>query len=623
MNQDAFPWKLRRGANVLGMPGTKRVQFSVWAPQASRVYVEVLGEGACEVAMSPGNFGVFSVTIEGIGAGTDYYLRVDDHARCPDPVSRWQPQGVHGPSRVVDPREFAWQDHAWQGIPRCAYVLYEMHVGTFTPQGTFDAAIEKVPHLVDLGVNALEIMPVAHFPGTRNWGYDGVDLYAPHSAYGGPEGLRRLVQACHLHGLAVVLDVVYNHLGPDGNYLARFGPYFTDRYATPWGAAINFDGEGSEGVRRFFVDNARYWLDEFHIDALRLDAIHGIFDASDPHVLSEIVHAVEEQSASTACQAYAIAESDLNDVNLITSRDENGIGMHAQWSDDFHHALHTTLTRTSRGYFADFGRMEDLARAFTEGFVYSGQFSKHRNSVHGTNSTHVPGEFFLVFNQNHDQIANGSGGDRLSMLVSFELQKVANAVLMCAPNLPLLFMGQEWGAMTHFHYFTDHSDPALAEAVRVGRAREFMAFDWAQKITDPQAESTFIASKLQWHELEILRHQQMLTCTRDLIHLRRNHSALGAKYKDQIEVKFDESGQWLHVVRRTPQASTLHCIFNFGDQPAPMPKLGANSQAKLLFCTAYSHYGGPGFDERIDQMLPPASAALIEVFPQSSRNFSA
>ena len=606
-------WRLELGARV--EPGA--VHFSAWAPRAKTLAVELVSEGR-RVAMERGGDDVFRARVAGVGAGADYRLVLDGQDALPDPVSRWQPHGVHGPSRVVDPAAFAWSAPAGRRPTLEDYVLYELHVGTFTPQGTFDAAIEKLPHLVALGVTAVELMPVAEFPGARNWGYDGVHLFAPHSAYGGPEGLKRLVDACHRLGLAAVLDVVYNHLGPEGNYLARFGPYFTDRYRTPWGEAINFDGPDSDGVRRHFVDNARYWLDEFHFDALRLDAVHGIVDQGARHILRDLAEAADAQAAQRERPAYLIAESDLNDVRLLEPPARGGYGLHAQWSDDFHHALHAALTGTRKGYFADYGAPGDLRKAVAEGFVYDGRYSAFRRRRHGNSSAGVEGQRLVICTQNHDQVANGSGGDRAGRLLGLEAQKLSLALLACAPYVPLLFMGQEWGETAPFHFFTSFGDPALAAAVKAGRAQEFLAFDWAAKITDPQAPETFASSKLNWALAATAPHAQLLSCVTDLLALRRTLPALGARGKDLAQVAGDDAGRWLQLRRRAPGAAEVACLFNLGPGPAGQPFDASGGEWSLALGTAAARYGGSPevagppqvLRGAADVVLPPSSAAI-------------
>ena len=567
-------WQLTRGAAV-GPDGI--VTFSIWAPRAEALTVRLLGPDGlarAELPMARGADGVFTARADAGAApvGSDYVYLLPGVGPRPDPVSRHQPAGVHGPSRVVAPGAFRWSDGGWRGLPLGELVFYELHVGTFTAEGTFAGVAAKLPYLRELGVTAIELMPVAAFPGARNWGYDGAALYAPHEAYGGPEGLRRLVDACHAQGMALFLDVVYNHLGPEGNYLHDFGPYFTDRYRTPWGAALNFDGRDSDEVRRFFVDNALHWLTEYHVDGLRLDAIHGIFDFGARHVLREMAEAFGAQAARLGRQAFLVAESDLNDPRVIRPPEVGGLGLDAQWSDDFHHAQHVLLTGKRRGYFVDFGRAGDLAKAIAEGFVYDGRRSAFRGRRHGASSAPDAGEHFVAFNQNHDQIANACLGRRLGQMVGPERQKLAALVLFSTPALPLLFQGEEYAEEAPFDYFTSHGDPALAEAVRQGRHQEYEHLleegadvgAWA----DPQAEETFRRAKLRWDSLARAPHAEMLAFYRALIALRRRLPALHNGRKDLTRVAFDEAGRWLTIARSDPGGSATFTAANYGAEPA-------------------------------------------------------
>src|SRR5581483_2227531 len=442
----------------------------VWAPRAGAVELECAGRRRAMVAEQDGWWSAGAATP---APGVDYAFLLDGEGPLPDPRSPCQPAGVHGPSRAVDHAAFPWVHRALRAPPLAGAVIYELHVGTFSPGGTFDSAIQYLDRLVDLGVTHVELMPVAEFPGTRGWGYDGVDLYAAHHAYGGPDGLKRLVDACHGRGLAVLLDVVYNHLGPSGNYLARYGPYFTDRHRTPWGDAVNYDDAGSNEVRRFVVDNALMWLRDYRIDGLRLDAVHAIYDSSATHVLEELQKEVDALSAREQRPLVLIAESDLNDPRLVRAREAGGYGLAAQWSDDFHHAVHALLTGERQGYYEDFGRMADLAAALERAFVYAGRRSAHRGRRHGRTPIGIPAQRFVAFAHNHDQIGNRAQGDRLSHLAGTRRAMIAAALVLTSPFVPLLFQGEEWGASTPFLYFTDHDDPDLARAVSEGRRREF------------------------------------------------------------------------------------------------------------------------------------------------------
>ncbi len=472
--------------------------FRVWAPFVKAVGVHIVAPEARVITLKKQRGGYHQGTVANLIPGATYYYVLDGEKERPDPVSRCQSEGVHGPSQVTD-SAFPWNDLSWPGLPLQDYIIYELHVGTFTADGTFDAGIACLDELKELGITAIELMPVAQFPGNRNWGYDGVYPFAPQNAYGGPQGLKRLVNACHERGMAVVLDVVYNHLGPEGNYLADFGPYFTDRYRTPWGPAINFDGPYSDEVRRFFIENALYWVTDFHIDSLRIDAVHGIFDSSASPFLEQLASDVHERADRLNRRIYVTAESDLNDSRLIRSGEVAGYGLDAQWNDDFHHALHALLTGEQTGYYEDFGRFHHLVKAFREGFVYSGQYSAYRHRRHGNSSCGIPVHKFVVFAQNHDQVGNRMRGDRLSQLVTHEKMKLAAATVLLSPFIPLLFMGEEYGETAPFPFFVSHSDPATIEATRQGRLAEFAAFQWSGNPPDPQDEATFYSAKLTRH----------------------------------------------------------------------------------------------------------------------------
>lgn len=490
-------------------------------------------------------------SIDSFGAeGLDYGFSLDGSPPVPDPRSARQPWGVHGPSRRVDHREFAWSDGGWSGLHLPSTVLYEMHLGTFTPRGTFDAAIERLDHLVGLGVDAVELMPVAAFPGRRGWGYDGVGLWAVQEGYGGPNGLKRFVDQCHLRGIGVVLDVVYNHLGPSGNYLDRFGPYFTDRYRTPWGRAVNFDGQGSGEVRAFVVDNARMWLRDYHLDGLRIDAVHAIFDTSALHLLEELATSVDALERSLGRPLWLVAESDLNDPRLLWSRENGGYGLDAQWSDDFHHALHAVLTGEHVGYYGDFGGLADLAGVLRNGWFYDGLYSDFRGRRHGRPLGDLDGSHLIGYLQNHDQAGNRPCGERISHLVGIELARVGAAFSLTAPFVPLLFQGEEWAATSPFLYFTDHFEAELGREVERGRRREFAEFGWrSQDAPDPQDPDTFGRSRLRWDEAEQEPHASFLLWIRDLIRLRREHPDLLDGCLDRVRVRFDETERWLAMRR--------------------------------------------------------------------------
>jgi maltooligosyltrehalose trehalohydrolase len=555
-------FRLARGASPQ-LDGS--TTFSVWAPHARRVEVELVGSGR-RIDLTPGEHGMYEGSSTGAPSGADYWFVLDGKKKRPDPVSRFQPTGVGGPSRIVDPQAFGWSDAKWPGCSRETLVIYELHIGTFTERGTFDAALEKLEYLCDLGITAVELMPVAEFPGSRNWGYDGVFLYAPQSSYGGPDGLKRLVNGCHARGLAVIVDVVYNHVGPEGNHLSDFGPYFSDRYRTPWGGALNFDDADSDCVRRHFIDNALYWLSEFHVDGLRLDAVHAIYDFSAEHLLAELATEFHAEAERLGRPAWLIAESDLNDTRVTRRRTDGGWGLDSQWSDDFHHSLFTALSGAEHGYFADYGALEDLHKALCEGFVYDGRRSDFRRRRHGHSAASRPGSELVVYAQNHDQIANASHGERLSKLVSPAAERLAAVVLVAAPNLVMLFQGQEWGETAPFHYFTSHSDAGLVEAVREGRRAEFRSFGLEKTFRDPQDEQTFILSKIDWAKRTDPEHAPLLRLYRDLIRLRSQMPAFGNCRKDLTQCFHDEAQRSLAILRADPSGARGLVLANFSDR---------------------------------------------------------
>ncbi len=539
-------------------------RIRVWAPGARRVQLE---SGGHRLDMTGYDSGWWSADAPFVSHGVDYAFRVDGDGPFPDPRAPWQPGGVDGPSRWVDHGRFSWSDGGWQQVPLESAVIYELHVGTFSPDGTFDGASKRLDHLAGLGVTHVELMPVAEFSGRRGWGYDGVDLYAPHHAYGGPEGLKRLVDACHRRGLAVLLDVVYNHLGPAGNHLGRFGPYFTGRYATPWGEAVNLDGPGSDEVRRFFIENALMWLEDYHGDGLRIDAVHAFLDTSAVHFLEELAGEVGRLQARLGRHLVLIAESALNDPRVVRPPETGGYGLDAQWNEDFHHALHALLTGERNGYYRDFGRLADLADTLTRGFAYDGRYSAYRRRRHGRPAGDLPAHRFVGCLQNHDQVGNRALGERTSRLLSPEKLKIGAALVMTAPFVPMLFQGEEWAASTPFLYFTDHGDPELAEAVRTGRRREFAAFGWdPAAIPDPQAEETFLRSRLDWGEPAREPHRDLLAWHRALIGLRRRLPDLVDGRFNRVTVNFDERDKWLTMAR-----GTVLVACNFGERDVEVP----------------------------------------------------
>ncbi len=535
----------------------------------------------------------------------DYFYVLDGQHERPDPVSRWQPHGVHGPSRIVDPNSFPWSDQNWAGIPLKDFIIYELHTGTFTPGGTFESAIARLPYLRDLGITAIEIMPVAEFPGNRNWGYDGASLYPPQSSYGGPTGLKKLVDACHQHGLAVVMDVVYNHLGPEGNYLPEFAPCFTDAHHTPWGKAINYDGPGSDGIRRWVIDNALYWLTEYHVDALRLDAIHGIYDFGAHHLLDELSEAFQNQASHLQRRACIIAETDLEDVRIINPREVGGYAIDAQWHDDFHHALYALLTGEREGFLADFGALTDLAKSIREGFVLDGKYSRYRRRHYGSSSRNRPGDQFVGFIQNHDQIANTSRGKRLSSLVSSGQHKLAAVLTLCSPFLPLLFMGEEYGETAPFLFFTSFEDSGLATAVREGRKSELGAHYSESDFADPQAASTFERSKLNWSKPGTSPHAEILRLYRDLISLRKQHPSLGNCRKDLTEIQFDERSKPFVMKRTDPSGSAALVVCNFSENPQHVQVPAEPKGWQLALWTGNPAYGGSPAPSPVRSIVGP------------------
>ncbi|GAA2756927.1 malto-oligosyltrehalose trehalohydrolase [Actinopolymorpha rutila] len=544
--------------------------FEVWVPLArEQVQVEVDGS---TVPMTRSGDGWWRARVDQATHGTPYSFRLDGGEPRADPRSRWQPDGVPGPSAVYDHDLFAWTDQGWRGTPLSGAVIYELHVGTFTPQGTLQSAVDRLDHLAALGVTLVELLPLAAFPGHHGWGYDGVGLYAVHQAYGGPDGLKTFVDACHARGIGVCLDVVYNHLGPAHNYLSEFGPYFTDKYATPWGQAVNLDDVGSDQVRRFVVGNALGWFRDFHVDALRLDAVHALHDERAVPILEELSHEVDSAAATLGRPLWLIAESDRNDPRTVTPRESGGLGVHAQWDDDVHHALHALLTGERDGYYGDFGSLPCLAKTMTRAFFHDGTWSSFRGRVHGrpVDVERTGGWRFVAALQNHDQIGNRAAGDRLSATLSDDQLAVAAGLLLTSPYTPMLFMGEEWGARTPWQYFTDFADPDLAEAVRNGRRNEFADHGWdPDDVPDPQDEGTFRASRLDWNEPEKESGARLLDWYTTLIRLRRELPGLADPRLYRVEVTYDEDARWV-MIRR----GDLGVVANLAGAQATVP-LGA------------------------------------------------
>lgn len=572
-------------------------RFRVWAP--GRRGVTLVADGRT-LAMSPADQGWWEIWDDVAGAGTRYGYSLDGGEIRPDPRSASQPDGVLGLSELIDQAAYSWSDGGWKGMRLNEAVIYELHSGTFSSKGTFDGIIEHLPHLVALEVDAIELMPVAEFSGDRGWGYDGVDLFAPHHAYGGPAGLKRLVDECHLAGLGVVMDAVYNHLGPVGNFLSEFGPYFSDHHHTDWGAGFNFDGPGNDEVRRFVLDNALMWIRDYHVDGLRLDAVQAIADDTPFHILAQLAAEVEALGDELHRATFVIAESDLNDPRFVRSRDAGGYGFDAAWSDDWHHAVHATLTEERTGYYEDFGSMEILAKALRQAWAYDGEWSAHRQKIHGGSAAGLPPETFVIAVQNHDQVGNRAAGDRLAALVDEGALKAAATLLLTAPFTPMLFQGEEWAASSPFQYFTDHSDPGLGKAVSEGRRREFAKFGWdPNRVPDPQDPRTFDSSKLAWGELDEPSHRRMLEWYRDLIRLRRRLPAPRGSAGGGVHVQVDAETRTLAFDR-----GSLSVRVNFGEKDWVSP-MSEGARVLMASDPAIRQDGGC-------VCVPPSNVVIIE-----------
>lgn len=541
--------------------------FSVWAPLKEKMLLHMVTPREQVLPMIKNSEGYFTITPENVVPGTQYYFQPEDGKDVPDPASHYQPAGVHGASEVVDHTAFVWEDADWKGIPFEQLVMYELHVGTFTEQGTFEAVIARLDYLTELGVNCIELMPVAQFPGKRNWGYDGVYMYAVQNSYGGPEGLKKLINACHKKGIAVLLDVVYNHLGPEGNYLGGYGPYFTDKYHTPWGDAINFDGAWSDGVRDFFAGNMIHWFTHYHIDGLRADAIHEVYDRGAVPFWEYCHQRVQHLQQQAGRPLYLIAESDLNSPRVVKHPEAGGFGFTAQWLDDLHHALYVLLDKEGQKHYIDFGRMQQLAKAYKDGFVHSGDWVQFRNRRHGASSAGITGNRFVVFSQNHDIAGNRPGGERLSMLVDYKRLQLAAAAILLGPYVPMLFMGEEFGADTPFYFFADHSEEQLRQSLREGRKKEFEAFQWGAEPPDALDEKVFTDCKLNWQQAEAGQHRLLLNWYKALIGLRKKYALLQNGNKNNIHVTvFEEKG--LALLRQDDDGiQQLLVLFNFSDAP--------------------------------------------------------
>ncbi len=591
-------------------------RFTLWAPRADRVEV-VLDDGGRTEPLAPAGAGYHVGEVAGVGPGDRYRYRLHvDGERFDraDPASRWQPDGLHGPSAVDDP-VFDWTDAGWRPRPLHEQVIYELHVGAFTPEGTFDAIVPRLTALAELGITAIELMPIWQFPGERNWGYDGVLPYAPQHSYGGPAGLRRLVDAAHAAGIGVILDVVYNHYGPEGNHLSDFGPYLTDRYDTPWGQAVNVDGPDSDAVRRYAVENAVRWVRDFHVDGLRLDAVHAIVDTSAVHLLEELATAVHRAAADLGRTVHVIAESELSDPRLVRVPEIGGYGLDAQWLDEVHHALHVALTGERDGYYEDFTGVADLARILRDRFAYAGRYSPHRGRTVGRPARDVPYERFVSCVQNHDQVGNRMLGERQSQLLTFEQRKVSAAALCLLPFTPMLWMGQEYGETAPFQYFVSHTDPDLVEAVRTGRRREFAYFADQGEAPDPQAPETFARSRLDWSQRETGEHASLLALYRELLDLRRVVPAIaGPEAGEAIPtVHGGATLSWTRAVPGRPDTEVVVLVHTAPDAV----DLSLPGTYEVVLDTASADHGGPGDsdhatrDGRTDLHLSGARVVLL------------
>jgi maltooligosyltrehalose trehalohydrolase len=573
--------------------GKGQCEFIVWAPLAQAMAVRIVAPQGRTVPMERAKGGYWRAVITEVPPHSRYVFLINGELERPDPASHFQPEGVHGPSAVVDHAAFEWTDAAWQGTPLSEYVIYELHTGTFTEEGTFDAVIPRLSELKEIGINAVELMPVAQFPGARNWGYDGVYPSAVQNSYGGPEGLKRLADACHGAGMALILDVVYNHMGPEGNYLSDFGPYFTDKYKTPWGSALNFDDADCGGPRNFFIESALHWFRNYHVDALRLDAVHAIIDVGAQHFLEELAERTRVFSGESGRQRFLIAETNQNDARIIAPREKGGYGIDAQWSDDFHHVLHTLLTGEKDGYYMDFGELAQLTKVLREGYVHTGDYSPYRRRRHGSSPLERAPEQFVVFSQNHDQIGNRLDGARLSTLVSFEAQKLSAALVILSPYVPLFYMGEEYGETAPFLYFVHHSDPALIAAVRAGRKKEFEDFGWKEEPPDPQAIGTFLRSKIDWKKRNAGQHRVLLDFHGALLRMRKQNSCLARPERSRVEVTGLLSDRVVQMRRRSGNSEIL-CLFNVTGEDLLLPDPRPEKGWRKILDSSEPEWEGPG-----------------------------
>ncbi|WP_263385665.1 malto-oligosyltrehalose trehalohydrolase [Granulicella arctica] len=575
-------------------------RFGVWAPKAEKVSLNWRNQTL--PMNSPNSRGWWILDVAEAGCGDRYAFLLDDDPTCyPDPRGLRQPEGVHGPSELYDHSHFKWHDQLWRGSPKIGSVIYELHIGTYSTAGTFDGAIEHLQHLVDLGITHVEVMPVAAWAGKQGWGYDSVGLFATHEPYGGPDGFKRFVDACHAKGISVILDVVYNHFGPSGNYAIKFGPYLNTNRKTPWGDAVNLDEEGSDEVRRFFVDNALMWLKDYHCDGLRFDAVHAFLDLSAVHFMEQLSIEVERLSATLARDFHLIAESDLNDPRVVRSREANGYGMDSQWNDDFHHSLFALLYSPKEGeggYYDDFGSIRDLHKSLKHAYVFDGQYSGYRKRRHGRPADGLSAHHFIHFDQNHDQVGNRAKGERLEHLIGLDAAKVALGLLLTAPFIPMLFMGEEWSTSAPFLYFANHEDEELRRQVAEGRQREFAAFGFDGDIPNPEEDETYEKSKLKWEEQSEGKHQEMLTWVKSLIKLRRSRVCFNDGDMHHLEVSSNEENQTLVM-----QRDEARVLINFGAKP---------QQFALLEGEVRELASRESIEERDNQLiLPPMTLAVL------------
>ncbi len=581
---------MKIGSNYLG---DGRCEFTVWAPAHEEVALQLVSPAHRLLPMQKDEWGYFRVVAEDIEPGTLYFYKLSGEEERPDPASHSQPKDVHGPSEVVAHSNMTWTDAGWSGIPLEEMIIYELHVGTFTPEGTFESIIPRLGELYKFGVNAIELMPIGQFPGNRNWGYDGVFPYAAQNSYGGPQGLKKLVDAAHQQGISIILDVIYNHFGPEGNCMSDYGPYFTASYKTAWGNAINFDNAYSYGVRNYFLENALYWFENFHIDALRLDASDHIFDIGVKHFLQELAENVDALSKKQGRKLYLTAENDLSDPKVIRPIESGGYGIDAQWNDAFHHCLHTLLTGEKAGYYEDYGTCQQMAKALKESFVYSGQYSPFRKKFHGSDSSAIPGHQFVVFTQNHDQIGNRVLGERLSHLVSFESLKLAAGVLLLSPNIPLIFMGEEYAEDSPFLYFVSHTDPDLVTVVREGRKKDFAEFHVKGEFVDPFSPETFNKCQLNWEKRQEGKHKVILQLYQYLIQLRRTIPALKKLDKQNLEACVIEEDKLLFL-HRWNQNSQIFCVMNFNNKDVNFKAIPPSSNWQKILDSSELKWMGSG-----------------------------